>query len=87
MRLVLSAPASHSLPVQLKLHGWTLLDMDPFFVPKSNADLEDYGDNVGSIGSNLARELLDEARRRKGLPVEEKLVVAAEKQRTLSKKK
>ncbi len=42
---------------------------------------------MGCMGTNVARQLLDEARRRKGLPVEEKLVEGADKQRTLSKKK
>jgi ribosome assembly protein 1 len=81
------AECSGAASIQLKLHGWNLLNIDPFYVPKSNADLEDYGENVASSGTNLARELLDEARRRKGLPVEERLVDHAEKQRTLSKKK
>lgn len=81
------AETSGAASIQLMLHGWKLLDEDPFYMPKTSAELEDYGDNVGSKGTNLARVLLDEARRRKGLPVEEKVVEGAEKQRTLSKKK
>ena len=81
------AETSGAASVQLMLHDWRLLDMDPFFVAKTEAELEDIGHNVGAVGVNLARELLDEARRRKGLQVEEKLVEAGDKQRTLSKKK
>jgi ribosome assembly protein 1 len=81
------AESSGAASVQLMLHDWKLLDMDPFFEAKTEAELEDIGHNVGAVGVNLARELLDEARRRKGLQVEEKLVEAGDKQRTLSKKK
>ena len=38
-------------------------------------------------GVNLARKLVDDVRRRKGLLVEEKAVKVATKQRTLSKKR
>lgn len=81
------AQTSGAASVQLMLHDWKLLDMDPFFEAKTEAELEDIGHNVGAVGTNLAREVLDEARRRKGLQVEEKLVEAGDKQRTLSKKK
>lgn len=37
--------------------------------------------------TNLARKNMDSVRRRKGLMVEEKVVVAAEKQRTLTRNK
>lgn len=35
--------------------------------------------------ANLAKRLIDAVRRRKGLPVEEKMVKAATKQRTLKR--
>ena len=77
---------SGAASVQLVLGDWQLLDVDPFFVARSEEELEDIGHNVNAMGNNLARELVDETRRRKGLQVEEKLVIA-DKQRTHSKKK
>eukprot|EP00898_Chlorokybus_atmophyticus_P007645 jgi/Chlat1/7882/Chrsp66S00582 len=58
---------------------------DPFFVPTTVDELEEFGDGV-SIPHNLARRCMDAVRRRKGLPVEEKVVEHAEKQRTLARK-
>lgn len=57
---------------------------DPFYVPDS--DEED--DDPSIIESALrASKLMKEVRRRKGLPVDDHIVVHAEKQRTLNKKK
>ena len=48
---------------------------------QENLDAGDYD------GVNLARKLVDDVRRRKGLWVEEKAVKVATKQRTMSKKR
>lgn len=48
------------------------------------APLVQEGQGVGA--SNLAKRLIDAVRRRKGLPVEEKVVESATKQRTRARK-
>jgi len=78
---------SGSASTQLTFRGWDILDQDPFFVSTTEEELEDIGENLGGIAPNTARIYIDSVRRRKGLPVEEKIVKHAEKQRTLSKKK
>ncbi|VFR03558.1 unnamed protein product [Cuscuta campestris] len=69
----------------LVLSHWEELPEDPFFVPKTEEELEEFGDG-SSILRNTARKLIDDVRRRKGLPVEEKVVQHATKQRTLARK-
>lgn len=44
---------------------------------------EEHGEDAQM--ANLARKLIDSVRRRKGLPVEEKVVAKATKQRTLKR--
>nr|GEV50737.1 elongation factor-like GTPase 1 [Tanacetum cinerariifolium] len=60
---------------------WEVLLEDPFFVPKTEEEKEEFGDG-SSVLHNTARKLIDSVRRRKGLPVEEKVVQHATKQRT-----
>ncbi|XP_071686008.1 uncharacterized protein [Rutidosis leptorrhynchoides] len=69
----------------LVLSHWEALDEDPFFVPKTEEEKEEFGDG-SSVLQNTARKLIDGVRRRKGLPVEEKVVQHATKQRTLARK-
>ncbi|KAL0341419.1 UNVERIFIED_CONTAM: Elongation factor-like GTPase 1 [Sesamum radiatum] len=69
----------------LVLSHWEPLLEDPFFVPKTDEEIEEYGDG-SSVPQNTARKLIDAVRRRKGLPVEEKVVQHATKQRTLARK-
>ncbi|MCL7033800.1 hypothetical protein MKW94_018411 [Papaver nudicaule] len=57
----------------------------PFFVPKTEEEIEEFGDGT-SVLPNTARKLIDAVRRRKGLPVEGKVVQHATKQRTLARK-
>ncbi|CAA0839301.1 Ribosomal protein S5/Elongation factor G/III/V family protein [Striga hermonthica] len=64
---------------------WEMLSEDPFFVPKTEDELEEFGDG-SSVPQNTARKLINAVRRRKGLPVEEKVVQHATKQRTLARK-
>ncbi|CAI9774540.1 unnamed protein product [Fraxinus pennsylvanica] len=69
----------------LVLSHWEALSEDPFFVPKTEEEIEEFGDG-SSVLQNTARKLIDAVRRRKGLPVEEKVVQHATKQRTLARK-
>ncbi|XP_078441781.1 ribosomal protein S5/Elongation factor G/III/V family protein [Wolffia australiana] len=69
----------------LVLSHWEALKEDPFFAPKTEEEVEEFGDGA-SVPPNAARKLVDAVRRRKGLPVEEKVVRHATKQRTLARK-
>ncbi|KAM7257836.1 hypothetical protein ACFE04_013577 [Oxalis oulophora] len=69
----------------LVLSHWEELSEDPFFVPKTEEEIEEFGDG-SSVLPNTARKLIDGVRRRKGLPVEDKVVQHATKQRTLARK-
>ena len=72
---------------QLQFSHWQCMEEDPFWRPTTLEELEDHGDRIGEKDHNMARVCIDKVRKRKGLPVEEKIVVNAEKQRTISKKK
>ncbi|XP_031385183.1 elongation factor-like GTPase 1 [Punica granatum] len=69
----------------LVLSHWEAIPEDPFFVPKTEEEIEEFGDG-SSVLPNTARKLINAVRRRKGLPVEEKVVQHATKQRTLARK-
>lgn len=69
----------------LVLSHWEARSEDPFFVPKTEEEIEEFGDG-SSILPNTARKLMNSVRRRKGLSVEEKVVQHATKQRTLARK-
>ncbi|WJX96118.1 hypothetical protein P8452_77364 [Trifolium repens] len=69
----------------LVLSHWEALLEDPFFVPKTEEEIEEFGDG-SSVLPNTARKLIDTVRRRKGLHVEEKVVQHGTKQRTLARK-
>ena len=61
--------------------------VDPFFVPVTEEEREEFGEEGQGVGAaNLARTLLDEVRRRKGLAVDRKVVESATKQRTRARK-
>ncbi|EPS72323.1 hypothetical protein M569_02434, partial [Genlisea aurea] len=64
---------------------WGTLAEDPFFVPKTEEEIEEYGDG-SNVPRNISRKLIDAVRRRKGLAVEEKVVEHATKQRTRARK-
>ena len=78
---------------ELVFSHWEVLDEDPFWVPTTEEEREDYGQNLStgdcSTGlDNNALKYIRMVRRRMGLLVDSsKTVVAAEKQRTLSRKK
>lgn len=60
-----------------------MLDQDPFWVPTTEEELEDLGEKADR--QNVAKAYMDAVRRRKGLFVDEKLIISAEKQRTLKR--
>lgn len=76
---------------ELIFSHWELLDVDPFWIPTSEEEREDYGElqqaGDSSTGlDNTAIRYIRMVRQRKGLLVDSsRMVVAAEKQRTLKK--
>ena len=72
---------------QLQFSHWAILEEDPNWKPTTEDEQEEFGSNADARGDNVARMLVDDIRKRKGLHVEEKLIEHADKQRTLSKKK
>lgn len=70
---------------QLVFSHWHVLDMDPYWVPTTKEEIEQFGDKADSV--NVVRVYMNSVRERKGLHVEKKTVEHAEKQRTLSKNK
>ena len=70
---------------QLIFSHWSTISLDPFWRPVTQTELEDLGGVA--VAPNIARTFINDARKRKGLPIEEKIVVSAEKQRTLTKGK
>ncbi|CAM9477100.1 unnamed protein product, partial [Heterosigma akashiwo] len=71
---------------QLAFSHWeVVIDLDPFWRPTTEEEREDLGEEVRE--SNFARRYIDAVRARKGLATDKRIVVAAEKQRTLARKK
>lgn len=68
---------------QLVFAGFECIDLDPFWVPTTEEELEELGDTADK--ENIARRHMNNVRRRKGLFINEKLIENAEKQRTLKK--
>lgn len=60
-----------------------MLDQDPFWVPTTEEELEDFGEKADR--ANIAKVYVDNVRKRKGMFVEQKVVEHAEKQRTLKR--
>ncbi len=72
---------------QLSFSHWEKMTMDPFWRPQTEEEREDEGEG-GHLGIvNSVRKQVDNIRKRKGLSTSDKLIVAAEKQRTMSLKK
>ena len=58
-----------------------VIPFDPFWVPSTEEELLHYGEKADT--ESRGRLYMNQVRRRKGLPMEEKIVEHAEKQRTL----
>jgi hypothetical protein len=71
---------------QLSFSRWALMEQDPFWRPRTDDELEEFGEQF-SDEHNLAKFWINKIRKRKGLAGDEQVVAAAEKQRTLSRKK
>ncbi|RKP17771.1 elongation factor 2, partial [Rozella allomycis CSF55] len=69
---------------QLLFKGFEILDINPFWKPKTTEELEDLGEKADK--ENLAKKYMDAVRKRKGLAVEELVVTHGEKQSTLKSK-
>ncbi|KAJ3347471.1 Cytoplasmic GTPase/eEF2-like protein (ribosomal biogenesis) [Entophlyctis luteolus] len=69
---------------QLIFSGFEVLDIDPFWVPTTQEELEDLGEKADR--ENIAKKYMEGVRQRKGMFVERKIVEHAEKQRTLKQK-
>ena len=71
---------------QLVFSHYAALSQDPNFAVATEEEQENL-DGGDYDGVNLARRIVDDVRRRKGLRVEEKAVKVATKQRTMTKMK
>jgi ribosome assembly protein 1 len=78
---------SGTTSAQVMLSHWERLVDDPFFVPTTEDEKEEFGEGADAVAHNLARRMVDKVRRRKGLYVQERVVAAATKQRTIARKK
>ncbi|ESO00697.1 hypothetical protein HELRODRAFT_187216 [Helobdella robusta] len=76
--------SGYAIP-QLTFTHWTVIDIDPYWVPTTEEEYIHFGEKADS--GNLARMYMNLVRKRKGLQVLEKLVEFGEKQRTLKKNK
>ncbi|KAF6987630.1 hypothetical protein CFC21_005252 [Triticum aestivum] len=77
--------SSGAATARLTFSHWEAIPQDPFFVPKTKEEIEEFGDG-SNMGPNLAKKLIDSVRRRKGLHVDDKVVKHGTKQRTRAKK-
>lgn len=79
--------SSGAASASLMLSHWERLGIDPFFVPLTDEEREEFGEEGQGVGApNLAKRLIDAVRKRKGLAVEQKVVEFATKQRTRARK-
>lgn len=69
---------------QLVFSGFETLPEDPYWVPTTEEEIEDYGTHGDGV-ENLAMKHLIKVREKKGLFIERRVVQYAEKQRTLKK--
>ena len=86
LSLSLAGATGGAASPHLVFSGFSLLASPLFFVPQTERERERDGDGA-SLAKTVGRRALDEVRRRKGLDIGEKLVVKADQQRTLSRKK
>ncbi|CAO1614935.1 unnamed protein product [Jaminaea pallidilutea] len=66
---------------QLVFKGFEMFDLDPFWVPRTEEELEDLGEK--GERENVAKRYMDAVRKRKGMKTDERIVEGAEKQRNL----
>lgn len=71
---------------QLVFDHWSTMEQDPFWIPRTEDELEEFGSSADNQ-PNLVHDLMEKIRKRKGLKTEQKVVVHGEKQRTRARKK
>ncbi|GAV07633.1 hypothetical protein RvY_17448 [Ramazzottius varieornatus] len=81
---ILKKTSGLALP-QLVFSHWEVLPIDPYWIPTTQEEYLHYGDKADN--ENIARRYMNQVRKRKGLFVEEKVVMHAEKQRTIGRNK
>ena len=63
------------------------MQVDPFFMPTTEEEREEFGEEGQGVGApNLANLIIEKVRRRKGLNVNRKVVQSSTKQRTKARK-
>lgn len=82
---LLSSTSGAASNPQLLFSHWEIVDMDPYFHPTTLEEREEHGEHVHE--QNFVRKYINSIRHRKGLSIAEKLIVHAEKQRTLTRNK
>ena len=80
--------ASAVAAVELNFTHWSLIDFDPYWTQSTQEEIEHFGTVDSTLAdTNLARKYANDVRKRKGLKIfGKKVVVNAEKQKTLKKK-
>ena len=79
--------SSGAASASMMLSHWERLGVDPFFMPLTEEEREEFGEEGQGVGApNLAKRLIDSVRKRKGLAVEQKVVDSATRQRTRARK-
>lgn len=72
---------------QLVFHGFEVnAQHDPLYMPKTIEEMEDHGEG-DILVDNMAKVIIEKVRKQKGLVVSKKILMDADKQRTLAKKK
>jgi ribosome assembly protein 1 len=79
--------SSGAATAQLTFSHWQILDVDPFYEPRTEDELEEFGQHGHIAAPNIARDYINGVRQRKGLMVDKKIVESSEKQRNRSMKK
>ena len=80
-----SKTSGAAFPV-LRFEGFhELVNEDPFWVPSTEAEIEEHGEHMDKQSLSMAFKYLTMLRKSKGLYVESALVENAEKQRTLKR--
>jgi len=72
---------------QLVFHSFeTNKENDPLYLPKTMDELEEHGEG-DILHDNIAKVIIEKVRKQKGMIVQKKILIDAEKQRTLTKMK
>lgn len=56
---------SGAAAVQLWFSHWETLEMDPSWTPTTLEEVEEFGNNANARGGNIAKQLVEDVRRRK----------------------